>query len=333
MAMTQAGTFDGDRNVWASCGWPIEVSDDAYELRYRRYGLARTIVDSYPSRCWARPPAVYETEDADLTEFERAWGTLVKKQQVWRFLCRLDKLAGRGSFAVMLVGFDDGGGLESEVTGASEITFLRPYHPAKVVVKETEQDKSDPRYGMPVMYELNRSNVRQTSGSQQRGGVTSGSDDAVLVHWSRILHVADNIEERDWEGRHRLESVFNHILDLEKIGGGSAEMFWRGGFPILSLLMDKMASMTDDQKIALDDETTAMFHGLSRTLRLQGIEPKFLSPSISDPKGVFEIQIQQISAATGIPTRVLLGSEQARLASEQDADNWLERVADRQLEF
>lgn len=333
MALTDAGTFDGERNVWASAGYPTEVADSAYELRYRRFGLARTIVDAYPTRCWARPPSVYETEDPSQTDFEKAWEKLVREHMVWRYLSRVDKLAGRGAFAVLLVGFDDGKPLDQEVSQATRVTFLRPYHPAKVAVKETEQNTSDPRYGMPVLYELSRKNIKQRTGASQTGGVSTGNDEGIKVHWTRVLHVADNVEERDWEGRHRLEPVFNHILDLEKIGGGSAEMFWRGGFPVLGLLLDKMATMTDAQKTALDDDVTAMFHGLTRTLRLQGIEPKFLSPTISDPKGVFEMQIQQIAAATGIPTRVLMGSEQARLASTQDQDNWLDRVADRQLEF
>src|SRR5690606_32676688 len=55
--------------------------------------------------------------------------------------------------------------------------------------------------------------------------------------------------------------------------------------------------------------------------------------SAQDPGPHFDVQIALISAATGIPQRILMGSERGELASSQDERNWAVQVADRQNDF
>ena len=74
-------------------------------------------------------------------------------------------------------------------------------------------------------------------------------------------------------------------------------------------------------------------HNLTRYLRTKGIDVSTLNFDIADPKNYFEMIISLISATTGIPKRILTGSEQAQLASSQDQNHWLTRVYERQADF
>jgi hypothetical protein len=74
-------------------------------------------------------------------------------------------------------------------------------------------------------------------------------------------------------------------------------------------------------------------HNLSRYLRTKGIDVNTLNFDIADPKNYFDMIVSLISATTGIPKRILTGSEQGQLASSQDENNWLARVNERQTDF
>ena len=85
---------------------------------------------------------------------------------------------------------------------------------------------------------------------------------------------------------------------------------------------------SDDRLTELMDE---LIHGLRRVIDLQGYEAKVLETSDVKPREAFEVAIALLSSATGIPQRILIGSEQGKMASTQDEINWNGRIADRQL--
>jgi hypothetical protein len=86
----------------------------------------------------------------------------------------------------------------------------------------------------------------------------------------------------------------------------------------------------DDSLTTMMDE---MIHGLRRVIDIQGYEVKTLDPTDVKPDEAFRVSLALISSATGIPQRILLGSEQGKMASTQDEVNWNGRIADRQLNF
>lgn len=318
--LRNAETFDGERNVWESCGYPWECEQSKMELRYKRFGLARRIVDAFPDACWSKPPEVLENEDDKETEFEAAWKSLVKEFRVFSRLHQLDRLAGRGKCAVLLIGLDDGKALRMEpAAGPHRVIYLRPYHPDKVEVFKKETDPRSPRFGAPTMYTLRRKKDQELNKME--------------VHWKRIIHLSDTTDDNDWEGEHRLKKVWNHILDIEKIAGGGAEMFWKGGFPITLFNIDKEITPTSEDLTAMNSQISDVLHGLTRSLKFRGVTAETLKSELAQPAGHFLIQVQLISAATGIPQRVLLGSEMAKLASEQDSRNWLDKVHERRVNY
>jgi len=109
---------------------------------------------------------------------------------------------------------------------------------------------------------------------------------------------------------------------LEKIVGGDAEMYWRGARPGYQGKVDPNYQMTSQTKIDLEDQISEYENMLRRIFVNEGVDLKELAQQIADPMNHVSVQIQMISAVTGIPQRVLTGSERGELASTQDTGEW-----------
>jgi hypothetical protein len=225
---------------------------------------------------------------------------------------------------------DDGKPLNEPVDGLDEngnpvgkpkhqIIFLRAFQESVVTVSTFNYDTTSPRYGQPLFY-----NIQFQEGTENV---------STTVHWSRVIHVADNREMSEVYGVPRMQRVFNRLLDIQKITGGSGEMFWKGGFPGLAFEMnpDQMDVEIDQDSVRKEFENYS--NGLQRYLSVVGMTAKSLAPQVADPKGHLEAQMTQIAISLAIPQRVLFGSEQAQLASGQDAKTWNRRLSGRQSKY
>jgi hypothetical protein len=65
----------------------------------------------------------------------------------------------------------------------------------------------------------------------------------------------------------------------------------------------------------------------------QGITAKSLPVQVADPKNHVEVQVLIISITLAIPQRLLMGSEQAKLASTQDDGHWNKRLDKRRKKY
>ena len=164
------------------------------------------------------------------------------------------------------------------------------------------------------------------------GGTGTGAS-SKGVHWSRIIHVAEDLLEDNVEGMPGLQSIFNRLQDLDLIAGGSAEMFWRGAFPGLAFKAEEGRSLQGQDLEELKDELEEYMHGLKRYLRLRGIDIQELKPQVADPSKHISAQIDLIACAKNIPKRILLGSERGELASSQDEKAWLKSIENRRTDY
>jgi hypothetical protein len=133
-----------------------------------------------------------------------------------------------------------------------------------------------------------------------------------------------------------MQRVYNSLLDLRKILGGSGEMFWRGGFPGLAFELGGDAGMqevSDETKEAMQENIADYFAGLDRSLLLENVQVKPLAPQVADPSGHIDMQLKAISLSIGVPYRVFMGAEQAKIASTQDKRTWNERIMKRQNKY
>ena len=128
----------------------------------------------------------------------------------------------------------------------------------------------------------------------------------------------------------RSKPVYNRLMDIRKVLGGSAEMFWKGGFPGYAFEINPELGDVEVDMESLKDMVEKYMGGLQRYLALTGMTAKSLQPQVADPRGHIQAHLQAIAISLSIPQRILFGSEAAKLASSQDARMWNKRVSKRQ---
>lgn len=329
---------DAKRDYDKECGYPETPTAEDYEHLYRTEPIAAKVVELLPKHCWRVSPEVRETETGDEeTEFERdvkrmgkdlAGGSLLVQQYgsaVNHWLRKLDILSGIGRYGVLLYGFDDGKALSEPVTPrkGARLLYLRCFPEHLATVSTTEKDPSNPRFGQPTSY-----SVKFDDPTAADSGYDVGTQE---VHWTRVLHFADvdhTAASSEMYAIPRQEPVRKRLLDLNKLYGGSAEMYWRGAFPGISI------ESTDGRKVsnvaALRKMIDAYQNSLQRYLALEGMTANSLAPQVVDPGPQIDVQIHAIAMKQQCPVRVFMGSERGELASSQDKGDWNNTVAERQ---
>ena len=322
MAVNLGMQYGGARDIYQALGYKVILTYADYWAQYTRQDIAKAIIDRPVKATWQGQLELIESEDAQKTTFEEAWYKLNKKFGLRSILARVDRLTGIGHYGVLLLGLDDVGedieGFTRPVKpGKRTLLYVKPFGEFSAKISTYESSPINPRYGKPLLYDI------------QVADVSSGSSSVVKVHYTRIIHILEDHLESEVIGIPRLEAVFNRLYDLEKLVGGDAEMFWRGARPGYQGMVDKDFSMTTETKDDLMNQIDEYEHGLRRFLINEGIDLKALTQAIADPKGHFEILISCLSAVTGIPQRILSGSERGELASTQDTGEWKTYVQSR----
>lgn len=299
--------YDGQRDLYEALGWKKELTFDDYYRKYQR-GIGRRIVTAYPDACWrGRPTVLFANESA-----QNVWEKLCMDKNVWHYLKRADILSGIGRYGVLVIGVADGKSMSEPLTTAASLEYLMPYAETSAQIATWDTDPKSIRYNKPLTYSLSLAN-----------GLTT------QVHHTRVLHIAEDLMEDDVYGVPRLEAVYNYIESLETVAGGSAEMYFRGAFPGMALEGDADADFSDEDRESLNSQLDEYTHGLRRTILAQGARVNQLSPQTVSPVDHIRVQIELISGTTGIPQRILLGSERGELASTTDQENWFNRVDER----
>ena len=320
---------EAQRELYKALGYKLVPQFQDYLGRYTRQDIAKPIVDAKPEHSWKIKPKVFEPDSKPdtMTAFEAKWERIVLKNRIWHYLERIDKIAGIGEFGVLLIGVNDGKELEMPLSRnpkGTRLLYLRPYTEQNISILEWEEDTKKERYGMPLYYGMT---IEDRDDRKKKD-----KDDVLKVHWSRCIHVAEDMIDDDVYGTPRLRPVLNRLEDLERVAGGSAEMFWRGALPGYAFKAAEGANFKEDDLEALEDEIQEYLHELRRYLRLSNVDVESLAPQVSSPKDHADLLITLISAATRIPKRILLGSERGELASNQDERAWLSRIETRREE-
>src|SRR5207237_4584130 len=153
---------------------------------------------------------------------------------------RIDRLSGIGQYGIILLGLDDGQDLSSPAPGLdpstgrpdpnrrkeTKLNFLRVFDQTIVRVSKINNDPFSPRYQQPDEYA-----IQFTTPGLASSEIPTPTAIENKVHWSRVIHLADNRHSSEVYGVPRMLAVLDYLYDLKKVVGGSAEMFYRGGFP------------------------------------------------------------------------------------------------------
>ena len=314
----------GARQYYKVLGYPKDIETDQYLGRYHRQDIAGRIVDLPATDTWKLPPII-KVKDSEEGPFNDALSILVKQRRLWSAITRADRISGIGRFGGLFLGYLDGKEPHEPAEKGSlkkpeQLIFIRPFSEANAGIKTYEKDTQSERFGQPVLY-----NLKVEDGEQ------------LEVHWTRILHLADNKIDSEVFGTPRLQRIFNRLDDLVKLVGGVAEAIWlnmRPGTVMTTQPGYAMDMSDDDVKATVTKQIEEYVHDVWRFLTLEGIDVKQLTAQMLDPTGPFEVQIALISAATGIPQRVLLGSAAGELAAaEEDTKQWYGTIQSRQTNY
>jgi hypothetical protein len=331
LAARLGNQYGSDRNVYQALGYPTSLAYDQYYAQYERQDIAKAIIDRPIKATWNGDIKVVQIDQKDETDFEKAWKDIWSKLQLKSKLIRLDKLSCIGDYGVLLLGLDDvkrpDDWIKPVTSGTRKLLYVKPLGEDSAQLDTYETNPNNERYGLPTIYNIGIKNPDYAAGQQMT------ISQQIRVHYSRVLHVTGELLESEFVGVPVLQAVYNRLMDLEKLVGASAEMFWRGARPGYTGVVDKEFTLTDPMKVALQEQLDEYEHNLRRFLVNQGIDISALDMQVADPINHVDIQLQMISAVTGIPKRILIGSERGELASTEDKGSWLELIQERQKNY
>jgi hypothetical protein len=328
----QAGkTFGGKRDLYQALGYPRTISLQDYRDRFERNGVATRVVETFPRATWRGGGVLLEDENLDKqTEFEAAWAELDDRLALWPAFAITDILAGLGEYAVLVLGVK-GGNLSEPLPDrfkAEDLLYVAPYSQEDIELTTIVTDPENARFGQPETYTLSRVGTPRNSDTIKR----RPSKSTQLVHWSRLLHVAEGLLDDKVYGRPRLRNIWNFLDDLDKVAGGGAEAFWLRAHQGFLAKLDPDLDLDEPKLKALKEEIEEFANQMRRTVGLRGVEIEAMGSDVADYGPSVDATLKLISASTGIPVRILTGSERGELASSQDKTNFDDRVSDRRSE-
>lgn len=329
----------GRRRLYEVFGYTYNPSYDHKFVKYLRQGIAARVVDAPAAALWTNPPQITSSSSA----WDEKWNDLVARYNLFHMLERADKLAGIGRFSILLIGYNDVEALESPVNTrsitqkSSPILYLQPYSERAVSIKEYNANPRSEDFNKPLIYEIQPSNEWQIAFDGKLVGIDRSGQrqglSAFKVHASRVIHIAENCLENDVYGSPRIERVYNTLDDILKVTGGTAETFWLTANRGLHIDIDKELELQPGDAANLKEEISEYVDNLSRVIRTRGAKVNAIGSDTPDPTGVYNMLIGELSGATGIPRRILTGSEAGQLASDQDRANWADRIDERRADW
>lgn len=329
-------THQGARDTYKQFGYPQVITPEYLWAMYLRNGMANRIVRTFPKATWRKPPIIWdeegnspETGNRNFSEFSASVDKLFNVHKAMTYFERADRVSGVGRFGLLVMGFRDGAAMDKPLLpGKHPLLFMSSYGELNVDVNQWDTDTSSPRYGLPTLYTCRTGSL---SGIVSSGQVSHKK--SLTVHHTRVLHLAEFLDEDDVYGTPRLVPVYNWLQDLEKTAGASAETFWFNSRPGLSMSADKEANYSTEAIADMRSQVVEYEHQLRRIFALQGITVSELTAPIADPEPNIEKLLDLIAGTCEIPKRILIGSERGELSSSQDENNFAARVQERSINY
>lgn len=346
MTARRAGmSFGNQRDYYEVLGYNRSPDAEDYYSKFLRNDIARTIVTLPAQTTWRSRPLISDDDedgsiaeaDEPRTDFEEAVQYLFDSHRLLHYLERLDVVAGIGEYGLLFLGVADGDEsgmqeLDEPVDDAAlrpltetmdgdedDLAYLNTFSQARVAGIDTVREPTSRRFGLPEYYSLNFESVDM-----------SATED---VHHTRVIHAAEDLLENEVFGRPRLEAILNRLEDLEKLVGGAAEMTWRGADRKLIIQADADGGAITTGEETVQDEAEEMIHGMRNVLGVRNADVNTIDGESVDPSGAVDEVLKLVAGESGIPKRILTGSERGELASTQDRATFFGRIGERQQHF
>lgn len=330
MASAIAGGYDfADtlHNIYLDYGYPLNLQFFNFWNMYRRFGVARRVVELYPDQTWLDDPEVASKDVAFVKELEK----LNEKMGLWRRLKGLDTRQRIGRYAGMFMRVRDGLSpdkpIAGRLAGLETLVDMVPLYESQLTVSTTEDDPKADDFGMPTMYQFNggaAGNRNEKAGASFR------------IHPSRIVIASEDSDNSGIYGIPVLESIYNSLMDLRKVLGGGAEGFYKNAAQ--NIVFDLKDAASAKANSALLNKFNEQYDEFSqnrsrRAMWTPGMEAKTLDSTLVNPKDFALNPLIDISAGANTPIALLMGNQTGRLAGDQDSKGFLSQVQARRTDF
>ena len=313
-------------NIYLDFGYPENLDFQNYWNMYRRFGIAKNIVELPVDTGWIDEPSV-KGNKAFMKEFEQ----LVEEKKFWMRMKGLDKRQRVGRYAGMFMRVRDNKKpsepIEGKLNGIGTLVEIMPLYESQLKVIETDQNQMSDTYGQPILYQY--SGIAE--GSRNNNATTT-----INIHASRVVIAAEDADNGWIYGISVLEAPYNSLLDLRKIIGAGGEGFYKNAAQSIVFDLKDMASakvnpdLLDNFNEKYDEFAK---NRARRAMWSPGMEPKVLTSSLANPKEFFMNALNDVAAASKIPATILIGQQTGRLASNEDSRNFLSTINSRRTNF
>ena len=332
------GALDAKRPAaWDQYGYPQQVTAEQLRQAYERGGAGHGAVHRILDKCWQERPRIKPEGSEDETPWEKKVEKLFKKRRLWSKLRDLDRRNMVGRYAAIIYRVADGQRLDQPMKTARDLVDVIPLFETQIKVTKWHADPADAEnYGKPAMFQY------QTRDLAQVGDTQGKPDQWADVHPSRVQILAEGSVGDFFDGVPLLLAGFNHLMDLEKIAGGSAESFIKNAARTLKIVFDptsnpeaitQNADGTPSGKSVhqvLQERADAINRNLDAVIATQGGNIDPLQVQQADPQKPFEVAANLFAASVRLPFTILFGQQTGRLASDQDQRDYSARCQARQ---
>lgn len=316
---------DGKRDYNVLFGYGQDLEFEDYYGMWRRSGIANVVVSKVAKSCWRDMPKLMVGE-SQVLEKEL---TLLVNAGLLQALEKADVLNRIGRFSVLFIGIPDGLKAEEPLGTARDLeaVVFNAYTEQGTTFTEHDKEAGSDRFGLPVKYQVM---VRDFGDKNKTVDLA-----ARIVHWERIVHLAEGYLDSPIEGISALEPVWNALIDTVKTRGGSAEAYFRNARRLLNMMAKQGAKISKDpaELTALRTEVESFVNSMQDMIRTEGFDVEAISTPTSSPRDSFDVAVEEVSAQTEIPIRVLTGKGGGQLTGSEDRASWNGIVSDRQDSF
>lgn len=322
--------------AWEQYGWPEDVSFFQLFRAYERGGPAYGAVHKLLDRCWQGRPRIKRPDEDAVSDWEKGVDKLFKSIKAWTKLRDFDRRNMVGRYSALIYRVADGLPLDQPLKRATKLVDIVPLYEDQIKPIRWETDQASPDFGKVTMWQYR--SVSSMAQFDTAGQPAQWQD----VHPSRVQILAEGAVGNFYEGVPLLKAGFNHLVDLEKVSGGSAESFLKNSARSLVIKFDKEASpqvitqnadgsaSTKSVREVVEDQTRRLNKNQDASIVLQGADASTLQTTFVDPTGAFHLAANLFAASVQIPFTILFGQQTGRLASDEDQKDMNARCESRQ---
>lgn len=331
------GSLDAGRpNSWAQYGYKETLTFADFLQAYDRGGPGHGAVHRILDKCWQENPRIKAPASDKETHWEAKVKDVLTSINGWQKLRDLDRRNMVGRYAAVIYRVADNKLLNEPLALGTKLVDLVPVYESQIRVLKWNEDVTSQDYGKVEMFELETAPPTQDVGQFR-------PKTWLRVHPSRVQILAEGaVGDNFLDGVPLLKAGFNNLVDLEKIGGGSAESFLKNSaravvYKFESEASPEMLTRNPDGSASgstvrevIEDQTRALNRNQESAIVTQGADVSTLQTTVSDPTGAFNLAANLFAASVQIPFTILFGQQTGRLASDEDKADMVARCTSRQ---